>query len=398
MLFNDWVWWLWRAIIQNKLRTFLTSLGIAVGIIAVILLTAIGDSTKRYVISSFSQFGTHLLAINPGKSLTQGMGGILNTVKPLTLADSESLRRIEGVEKVTPIVSGTARIQHGIRARHTDVLGVGPDAADAWQFPLALGQFLPPDTPFQPRPYVVLGYKLNQELFGVDNPLGKWIRIGDTRYRVIGVMRSKGSFLGFDLDDIAYIPARKALQLFNRESLMEIDIVYGSHISGNVIAKRVADHLIKRHQREDFTLTTQDEMLDSLDRIMSVLTLMIAALGAISLLVGGVGILTIMSTAVHERAHEIGLLCALGANPVHILIQFLLESVIISGIGGIMGLAVTFSLLAISTLMFPDFPIRPEMFYVVLALGVSVIIGLLAGVAPAFNAARINPIDTLRAE
>ena len=307
------------ALTSRPLRSLLTMLGVAIGIAAVALLTAIGEGLRGYVLDNFSQFGTRIIAIHSGKTQTGGLGGILSSVRPLSLADADALRRLPHVEAVVPLIQGAGDIQYGQFSRSSDIFGAGHQLAQAWHFRLALGQFLPPARDGRSPPYAVLGHKLRAELFGEANPLGQLVRIGGTRFRVIGVMAEKGQLLGFDLDDIAYIPVDWAQALFNREGLMEIDLVFGPGTASAPMAERIRALLVERHGMEDFNLTTQDDMLASLGRILAVLTYAIAALGGVSLLVGAVGILTIMTTTVGERTAEIGLLRAIGASPRQVL-------------------------------------------------------------------------------
>ena len=198
----------------------------------------------------------------------------------------------------------------------------------------------PDDNSQTARSFVVLGSKVYHELFGNSSPLGRLVRIGGERFRVIGVMESKGQMLGFDLDDAVYIPTSRAMSLFNLESLMEIDVLYREGLQSKTIAAQLKKLLISRHGYEDFTITTQDEMLKVLGSVLDILTLAVGGLGAISLLVGGVGIITIMTIAVNERIPEIGLLRALGADRRQILFLFLGEAVVLAGLGGLAGLII----------------------------------------------------------
>lgn len=388
----------WRSIRSSPMRSTLTALGIAIGITAVALLTSIGEGVHQYVLSNFSQFGTRIIAINPGKTDTGGMGGVLHTDRPLTLLDAEALRLLPHATYVIPVVQGSGAVESGDRSRSSDIIGVNHDINDAWQFKLALGSSLPKDEAGRSRNFAVLGAKLKQELFGMRNALGQFIRVGGMRFRVIGVMEEKGQMLGFDLDDVVFIPADKALSLFNREGLMEIDVVFSETISSEQMAKAIKELLKQRHGAEDFTLTTQDQMLQSLDKILGVLTAAVAALGAISLLVGAVGILTIMSTTVRERTPEIGLLTALGTERREILLLFLWEAIALALLGGIVGLLSALGLLLALSWLAPDLPVQLSPYYLILSLALSVLIGLVAGIAPARTAAMMNPIDALRSE
>ncbi len=398
MNWRDQLWWVFKTLGAQRGRSFLTVLGFAVGIAAVSLLSSIGEGLRLFVMNEFTQFGSHILAVTPGKTNTLGMTGMLNTVRPLSLQDAKSLSLLAEVEQVVPVVFGNAQVKNAERGRYTDVAGVGPDAAKAWKLQMAQGQFLPRDDWFYARPTAVLGHKLKIELFGNQPVLGALIQIGGNRYRVVGVTAPKGQFLGVDLDDIVYIPAARGLQLFNRESLMEVDIFYRETVPPAVISERVRQRLIQRHGLEDFTIITQDEMLKTLDKILRVLKVAAAGLGVISLMVGGVGILTILLITVRERRHEIGLLCALGFTPRQIKGLFLGEAVCLSLVGGCLGLGTVALLVLVARWLVPDLPLVMEPVAVFGALLLASAVGLVAGVGPAGQAARLKPIDALRAE
>lgn len=387
-----------RALTSRPLRSLLTLLGVAIGIAAVALLTAMGEGLRHYVLDNFSQFGTRIVAVHPGKTQTGGLGGILSSVRPLSLADADALRRLPHVEAVVPIIQGSGDIQFGARSRRSDVIGGGHQLAEAWRFRLALGQFLPEARSGRSPPHVVLGHRLRQELFGEANPLGQAIRVGGTRFRVIGVMEEKGQLLGFDLDDIAYIPVDWAQALFNREGLMEIDVIFNAGTQSGPLSERIRRVLSERHGVEDFNLVTQDDMLASLDRILATLTLAIGALGGVSLLVGAVGILTIMTTTVGERTAEIGLLRALGGTSRQVLGLFLAEATLLSLAGGLLGLLLMGLLALLLHLAVPGLPLRLQPGFLLVALLLAAVIGILAGLAPARQAARLHPVDALRGE
>lgn len=387
------------ALRAQRLRSLLTALGIAVGVAAVVLLTSIGEGVHRFVLAEFTQFGTNLLAVVPGKTATFGVsGGIISTVRPLSLSDATALARINGVVAAVPVVQGNALVQAARRGRRAFVFGVGPEVPAVWKIDVTTGQFLPADDQGSARAFVVLGSKLRDELFGRENPLGQRIRVGGDRYRVIGVTESKGQFLGFDLDDAVYLPAAKALELFNRESLMEIDLLYEPNASLERLVADVKRLLISRHGHEDFTIITQKQMLDVLSSILNVLTLAVGALGGISLLVGGVGVLTIMTIAVSERTGEIGLLRALGAEKGQVLKLFLGEAVVLAGIGGLAGLVLGVGLAQILTTIVPAMPVRTSWGYVIVGELLALAVGLAAGVLPARRAAEMDPLEALRAE
>ena len=400
MLIQDFIPFTASSIVAHRLRSFLTALGIAVGIAAVILLTSIGEGIHRFVLSEFTQFGTNLISIAPGKSSTRGgpSAGIISSVRPLSIEDAEALRRIPHVEHIDPSAQGNADVQAGSKSRRVTVYGVGHEMAEVFRMKVSMGSFLPPDDPSAARAFVVLGAKVKQELFGSVNPLGSRIRIGSERYRVIGVMEPKGQVLGFDLDDTVYIPVSRALELFNREGLMEIHLTYQSNAPLETIVEDTRKVLLARHGREDFTITPQQKMLEVMGSVLDVLTFAVAALGSISLLVGGVGILTIMTMSVSERTGEIGLLRSLGARRSQILALFLGEAALLAAIGGAAGLALGIGLAQLLHAAFAALPVHTPWSYAFLAEGVAVIIGLLAGVLPARRAAFMDPVEALRTE
>jgi putative ABC transport system permease protein len=387
------------SLVAHRMRSFLTALGIAVGIAAVVLLTAIGEGVHKFVLSEFTQFGTTLVGINPGKATTAGTSmGIFGTERPLTIEDAQALKRLPFANAVVPLVQGNAEVEAGNLRRRTTIYGAGPDMPEAFRMKVKSGRFLPADNPTAPRAFAVLGSKLRHELFGDHSPLGKRITIAGNRFRVIGVMESKGTVLGFDLDDTVYIPAARALSLFNNDTLFEIDVMYEEGTPVEKVVKDIKDTLMARHGKDDVTITTQQQMLDVLGSVLDVLTFAVAAIGGISLLVGAIGIVTIMTIAINERTNEIGLLRALGAQRKQVLGLFLGEATVLAAIGGLSGLVLGVGIAGLLHLAFPALPVHIPITYVVLSEVVAVIIGLAAGVLPAYRAAQMDPVEALRAE
>lgn len=388
-----------HSLTAHRLRTFLSALGIAVGIAAVILLTSIGDGIHQFVLAEFSQFGTNILTATPGKITTHGASvGAIGSSRLLTLEDALALKTSRYAQYVNASVMGNAEIRAHGRSRRVTVYGESPDFSRAFSMHVAVGQFLPADDPRNPRAYAVLGAKARSELFGSTNPLGATLQVGASRFRIIGVMAPKGQVLGFDLDDTVFIPTARALEVFNREGVMEINIAYRP---GSPLQSVVADTrriLLARHGREDFTLTPQQQMLDTLTTVLEVLTFAVAALGGISLLVGAVGMVTLMHIAVAERVAEIGLLTALGATRARIRTLFLMESIVLSTLGGLGGLAIGAGIAGLLKVAVRDLPVHTPWKYAFGALIASVLIGLAAGVVPAMRAARLNPVEALRDE
>ena len=270
MRYADFVSFTYTSLSAHRLRTLLTALGIAVGIAAVILLTSIGEGLHRFIIDEFTQFGTNIIAVNPGRVQTHGAPlGAVNTVRPLTIDDAIALRRAPYVQAAVPVIQGNAEITHGGKSRRVTLYGVGADFASAFRMHVALGNYLPEDDPRTPRAFAVLGSKAALELFGEDNPLGDRIRVGGERYRVVGVMQSKGQVLGFDLDDTVFIPVGRALEMFNRESLMEIDVTYEPTAPLADVEQGLKRILNARHGSEDYTVTPQQKMLEVFGTVLT---------------------------------------------------------------------------------------------------------------------------------
>jgi len=396
---GDFVRFTLTTLVAHRLRSALTALGIAVGIAAVILLTSIGEGLHRFVIAEFTQFGTNLITVSPGRIQTHGASlGAVNTVRPLSIEDAIALRRAPHVQMTDPLVQGNAEVEYAGRSRRVTLYGVGPDFARALSMRVASGEFLPQDDMRAARAFVVLGAKVAAELFGGENPLGGRLRVGGERYRIVGVMESKGQVLGFDLDDTVFLPVARALDMFNRESLMEIHVVYDPGAPVAEVERGIKRALVERHGAEDFTVTPQQEMLQVLGTVLDAITFAVAAIGAISLVVGGVGILTILTIAVAERTGEIGLLRALGATQRAILALFLGEAAMLAAIGGAAGLGLGWGIAALLKLIVPALPVHTPWLYAAIAEAVAIAVGLTAGVLPALRAARLDALEALRSE
>jgi putative ABC transport system permease protein len=365
----------------------------------VILLTSIGEGTRQYILSEFTQFGTNLLAINPGKTMTTGQPGALaGTFRKLTIEDMEVLRRIPGVESAVPVVFGTARVESEDRGRSVFIYGVNSEVPAIWKFYIGQGRFLPEGDPRRSAPVAVLGPTLKREIFGEDNALGRYVRIGGRRFLVIGVMAPKGQFLGIDIDDSAYIPVASAQELFDHDGLWEIDLLFSPLMERSVV-ENVRRILIERHGgEEDFTITTQNDALAVMDRVLGIVSLAVGAIGAISLVVGAIGILTMMWISVNERTSEIGLAKAIGASSSQILALHLSEATLLSVAGGAIGVAVGLGTATLLRWIVPGLPVNTPVRYVFAALGVSLLVGLASGALPALRASRLDPVEALRAE
>ncbi len=384
----------------HRLRSFLSMLGIAIGISAVILLTSIGEGTRRFMVDQFSQIGTNVVAIHPGKTETRGMPGMAGgTTHKLTIDDAVAVQRLPGVEKVVPMAMGQARVEGNGRGRSVFVYGTTSDILDVWKFAVAQGSFLPTGDPRRGSMRAVLGPTLKRELFGDQNALGEFVRAAGFRLRVIGVMAPKGRMLGFDLDDAIFVPVATVMQMFNLDEVMEIDVVFAQQGRARGAENRVRRLLTERHAgKEDFTLTSQTAMLEAFENIMNVVTMAVVAIAAISLLVGAIGILVMMWITVNERVHEIGLMRALGATDPQVQLLFLLEAVILTLLGGTLGILAGLALAELLRVVVPGLPVYTPPRYILAALLVSIVTGLLSGVVPARRAASLHPVDALRAD
>ena len=384
----------------HRLRTFLSMLGIAIGVAAVILLTSVGEGARRYMVDEFAQFGTNMLQVSPGKTETHGVpGALFGTNQKLTIDDAEALARLPILDTVAPLAMGQARVEGGTRGRSVLIYGTTAEFPETVRFSIGQGEFLPAGDPRRGASVAVLGPKLKQELFGDENALGRFVRIAGSRLRVIGVMQSRGRIVGMDIDDAAYVPVATAMRLFNLSELQEIHVTFAHDGLKDAAIEAVREVLIDRHRgEEDFTIVSQSEMLSVFGRVMDVLTLGVAVIAGISLLVGSIGIFTMMWIAVGERVPEIGLLRALGATAAQVRDLFLVEAILLTAVGGLAGMLGGLAILGVVRWWLPEFPAAVPLGYLVAALVVSLVAGLASGVGPARRAARLEPVEALRAE
>jgi putative ABC transport system permease protein len=388
----------WAALRGHRLRSSLTLLGMAIGVGAVILLTALGEGARGYVTSEFMALGSNLLIVLPGKTETTGNAPIFGgTPRPLTLDDCEAIqRRVPRVRRLAPLAVGSARVGFGEKRREVTVLGSTPDLLPVRHLAIGIGRFLPQVEAGRGAPVAVIGRTVQSELFGDTNPLGQSIRIGDFRFRVVGVMAPKGQSIGLNMDDVVIVPVSSALHLFNQQSLFRILIEVGAHAEIETARRQVLDILKERHENEeDVTVLTQDSVLGAFNRILGALTLALVGIAAISLSVAGIGIMNVMLVSVSERTPEVGLLKALGAKPRQILSVFLVEAILLSLAGGVCGLLIGYAGATVLGQVFPALPARPPAWAVVAALAVSLLSGGLFGVLPARRAARLDPVIAL---
>jgi putative ABC transport system permease protein len=388
-------------LLANKLRAFLTTLGVIIGVLSVILLVSLGEGARTYLGETFAGMGSNLLQVSPGRRETKGFGSPpVGTVHKLTREDELALKhRGYAIDGVTGVVNGGGTIRYLNRRRDTFVLGVGARFDEIRQMRVDQGRFFAEEDIDAHRRFVVLGRTVVAELFGEENPLGKVIKVADGEFRIIGIMEHKGNTLGFDLDDLVLVPSTTAMDLFAVDGLTNLLVRARDKANVEPAVEEITSILRRRHNDVvDFTVVSQDDMLATVNGIMATMSLVLIAIASISLVVGGIGIANIMLVSVRERTREIGVRRAVGAKKHHILLQFLLESVVISLLGGLIGLSLGALIIFVARLAVPDLPISLSVNIVLTAVGFSAAVGVLSGVVPAQRASNLDPVEALRYE
>ena len=382
-----------------RMRSALMLLAMAIGVAAVVVLTSLGEGAQRYVNAEFASLGTHLIVVLPGRSETSGGAPNMlvgSTPRDLTLDDALALTRNSSVQRVAPIAIGTSNISWQGREREVPILGSNSELLELRHWKMNKGRFLPNQKIDNATPVVVLGSKVRNELFGAQAAIGEWLRIGDRRFRVIGVMATEGRSIGIDVEEVVIIPAASAMSLFNNTSLYRILIEGKNREAIPRIQRFVINTLRERHQgEEDITVVTQDSVLATFDRIFQALTLTVAGIAAISLAVAGVLIMNVMLVSVAHRTAEIGLLKAVGASSRQVMVLFMTEAAMLSLLGSAIGLIIGWSSSLLINSLYPGFDAVTPLWAVVAAMGVSLSTGLLFGVMPARRAARLDPVQAL---
>lgn len=399
MTFRDTLVFATRAATGYPTRTALMMLAMAIGVAAVVLLTALGDGARRYVVGEFNALGSSLIIVLPGRTETGGVNPgsfVTNTARDLTIGDAEALRRAGMVTRVAPLSLGNSEIAYGGRLREAMVIGTSAAFRDIRKYDVAQGRFLPVEDWRRASPVAVIGATLRSELFGAEPALGKMIRVGDRRYRVIGVLAASGSGLGMNADELVIIPVAASQALFNTAGLFRIFVEARNRDAVAAAKRQVLNILKARHDgEEDVTLITQDAVLGTFDRILGALTLAVAGIAAISLAVAGILVMNVMLVAVTQRTGEIGLLKALGATGNAIRLAFLAEAALLSIAGALAGLALGHLGAWGLRLAFPELPAYPPDWAIFAGLGTAIVTGILFGVMPARRASRLDPVDAL---
>ena len=403
-----------RSLFANKLRSSLTMLGVIIGVGAVITLMSVGRGAQASVTATFEQLGTNVIYVQPRNPEAPGLAGISPAfaTPSLTLDDAEALADVSSVSGVVPANENFVEVIAGDESATVVIHGSTPEYQEAYNHSIASGQFISDRNVASRDSVVVLGSKVAEDLFGSDDPIGQKVKIKGKGFTVIGVLEPKGGgFLGFSMDNVVVVPITTyQTRLFAQRTASGEDAVQS--IAVMVSSPEVADevrgemetilrrrHRIAPDEKDDFAVVSQEQVLGIFEEVTGVFTIFLGAIAGISLLVGGIGIMNIMLVSVTERTREIGIRKAVGAKRRDILIQFLLEAAMLSLVGGGIGvvggwlLSTLISQLNISGYVIHSV-VSPDI--VILAISVSVIIGLASGIYPAIRAARLNPIDALR--
>ncbi len=389
-----------QAIRRYPLRTSMLLLAVSIGVAAVVLLTGVGEGARRYVTGEFASLGTHLLVVLPGKAETAGAGGtgsiIGATARDLTLDDAMALERSPRIAQVAPLILGSGNASWREREREITVLGTTTEMLEIQHLGMQLGRFLPEMDMDVATPVCVLGSVVRNEFFGNTSPLGRWLRIGDTRCRIIGVLTQGGTTGPFDTDELVILPIASAQQLFNAPGVFRIFVEAVSQEAIQPARQDIIEIIKARHQgEEDITVVIYDAVLSTFESIFDMITMGLAGIAAISLFVAGILIMNVMLVAVSQRTTEIGLLRALGAKRRHIVMLFLTEAVYLSFFGALLGLLIGNAGSKLMSVAFPIVDFSAPTWAMAAAVGIAVASGLLFSILPARRAARLDPVLAL---
>ncbi len=387
------------AVVRYPLRTGMMLLATSIGVCAVLLLTALGESARDYVSRQFQTLGTNMVIVLPGKTETAGTGpGVISgaTARDLTLDDARALKRSRAIKLIAPVIVGSAAISRGGLERETTVLGTTPEFAAIRQWSMALGEFLPNVDMDRASPVCVIGDVIRGELFRDEPPIGKWLRIGDRRCRVTGVLKNQGTSIMVDVDEVIIVPVSYSQVLFDASGLFRILVQATSRETMGRARQDIIRIIKARHyDEEDITVITQDAVLSTFDGIFNTLTKALAGIASISLIVAGVLIMNVMLVAVSQRTREIGLLKALGATRRQIIALFLTEAAFLAVLGGLVGLGFGYLAAFGVRALYPEYISMPPGWAAIGALTVAITCGIFFGIWPARKAAALDPVTAL---
>lgn len=386
-----------KTVLSYRIRSLLIILAMALGVAAVVMLTALGDGARNYVINQFSSIGTNLLVVLPGRAETSGsfLGAVLGqTPRDLTLKDAQLIGRLPQVRRYAPLNVGEAELSAANRLRAVTVLGSNSDLIPIRHMVLAQGSFLAHGT--ENNAQIVLGAKIANEFFPRTQAIGQRVRLGDSRFLVSGVLMSQGETMGYNTDEIVIIPIGYAQAMFNTTSLFRILIEARSHSETEPAKQAILATMKQSHDgEEDITVITQDAVLSTFDRILQALTLAVAGIAAISLIVAGILVMNVMLVAVSQRTAEIGLLKAIGATSADIRRLFFAEAVLLSLVGAILGFLLGQFGSLMLRLAYPQLPAWPPVWASIAGITVALITGILASMMPASKAAKLDAVNAL---
>ena len=400
MRFYDLIFLAFSTLVRYPLRTLMLLIATSIGVMAVILLTAVGEGARDYITGEFRDMGTNLLIVIPGKNETSGGGSPVDLAgvapRDLTVEDAISLRQIEAIKNIAPIVIGETPAQFNGLERSVPIIGTTPSFLAVRKWEMATGNFLPGVTLDRSPPVCVIGKEVESELFGKNKAIGQWLRVGDRRCRVTGIIGTEGRAVGIDAQKVVVMPVSLATALFNRPSLFRIAIEARNTWEMEQIKKDIIRIIKKRHQgKEDITVIRQDSVMKSFDNIFNVLTMALGSIASISLFVAGILIMNVMLVAVSQRQAEIGLLKAIGAKNNQINHLFITEAIILSGSGALLGLVLGHTVTQILKVAFPTFNFLPPLWASFVSLLVALISGVVFGLLPARRAAKLDPVIAL---
>lgn len=388
----------WRALEGARTRSLLMVLATSIGVASVVVLTSLGEGARRYVRQEFEALGSNLIIVIPGRSETVGGTAAMvsgRTARDLTIDDAMALGRIRGIDYVSPLNLMEGEVSARGRRRDVPISGSTSEIQHIWGLSMASGRFLPPQDPRNATWSCVLGSNVARELFGTASPLGQYIRLGDRRFRVIGVLAPKGEFVGVDMDEMVIIPVASAQVLFNLSSLLRIGVMTRSREDVPRVKEEMARLIEERHGEDDVTILTEDAVSAAFDTILVALTFALGGIAAISMGVAGILIMNVMLIAVAQRTGEIGLLKALGASPRQIRFLFFAEAAVLSLAGALIGSVIGQAGSFVIRRLFPAVPAFAPIWAVVGALALAVAAGVAFSVLPARRAAALDPAQAL---
>ncbi len=405
MTFNDILKESWLSISGNKIRSFLTVLGIIIGVMAVVIMVAVGETVQKQITDQFSSLGTNTIMIRAGAA--QSAGVRTGSRQTLTIQDAEFIARLPDVMAVSPVQNGSAQVIYGNKNWGTSMVGVYPDYITVQNVEMEYGTFFDMSAVRNASTYAVIGPETAEELGLEKNPVGEVIRIQNTPFTIIGVTKAKGDSAMGSQDDMVLIPIttlKKRVQGSRFPNAVQMVALKLYETSDNNLAIEQITALLRQRHRlkddvvDDFQIMDMKQIMETMNTVTGYLKLLLIAIAAVSLLVGAIGIMNMMLVSVAERTREIGIRKAIGARERHIIIQFLSESIMISFIGSMIGLILGVGLSQGVGRFMLGYNVPFSIWPVVLSVSVAVVVGLASGVMPAMKAAKLNPIDSLRYE